>query len=208
MGEKLGAAEQAGIEADLAGADAQAPFSQAGDHFLFHAAGHSRLRRAACERSVGIWIGGKGAVFGGGFPEPEPGADVVVALRQGLDVMRRIAGVDAAPETFLGGQHQLGNHVPVNAADAFIGIHALGASVEVFVSEYIVKKLQDTGCLRGDEMFPALIGFEARQRLLNVGAVSEMPVEAMDAIGVTRDDGAVAAFDQDDQKRIGQHGVG
>ena len=138
-GEQFLRVEQPAVEDQPAIRHCPAQLGLAGQDGLLDHAGHARLLSAPPFGRVGIRIGRERAVIPRAFIESQASPDIPVVFdeRPALRIILKSAG------SLLRGQQQLGDHVPVDAAQAFVRKERPRATGEFIVMEGLLEQRAD-----------------------------------------------------------------
>lgn len=200
--------EEVGGEVDGTVADGDAEFAEAGEEFFLDLSGHAGLLGAGVFGGVGVGVWGEGAALGGGFVESEAGADAVVEDLEALGG-GGVAEGEGLVVALLGGEEELGDHVPVDAADAFVAEHRAGAAGEAGVLEYGFVKVENALCVLPDEGGVDGVFGEGVKGGTEVVGFSEGGCETVVAVDILDDDRGVVGGEEGGQQGVsGGVGVG
>ena len=197
-GREFAGAKQAGIKADFAAGDPQAQFAKAGQHFFLHLAGHPGLLGAAVPGRMRIGVSRERPILGRRLVEADAFAYPVVQAAEALANLRPCIAFKRREEIFLHREQQLRNHVPVDATEALEAEHAPGTTSELAVPEHpFIQRAQRRA--RGLDVVTVEPGQSIELRI-QVADVGEVGIEAIAAVGVTRDNPVIVRSDHAPQQ--------
>ena len=113
------------------------------------------------------------AVFTNALIEPQALAHTIVCLNQSAPNVSRFPGRFCLVAGFLHCQQKLGHHVPVDAADAFVAVHAARTPHKRFVVEDCFIEVQHGLTIYGNSGAPLGMFGQAVQLLFEDGRVTK-----------------------------------
>mmetsp|Transcript_4001 Transcript_4001/g.7100 ORF Transcript_4001/g.7100 Transcript_4001/m.7100 type:complete len:233 (+) Transcript_4001:1145-1843(+) len=130
-GQHFGLTQQNRRKLDLPTSNLEAQLPKPSEDLLLHLPSHARLLGSTPAWSVGVGVRREGPVLLRGLVEAEARPDLIVLLAEG----RHGSGILGVQGNLLGGQQQLGTHVPINAAQPLEREHGARPSSERLVVE-------------------------------------------------------------------------